>query len=155
MKFVSIANNNAPIYNVLPGLITSTDDTTVFVFKGAMKELEGWYLIDKNHDQSKQSSYSNDKGGTDNKNGLRVRFTFTINGVGMLAAPFITVTGITEKELPRTTCPSGVYILSIPGLCAGGNTYVRNEAMGYVAFIRSEKGEVSGKTSEQRRLVFD
>ena len=36
-KLVSIANNNAPIYNVLPGLITSTDDTTVFVFKGATK----------------------------------------------------------------------------------------------------------------------
>ena len=50
----------------------STDDTIVFVFKGATKELEGWYLIDKSHDQSKQSSYSNNKGGTDNKNGLRV-----------------------------------------------------------------------------------
>ena len=103
IKLVSIANNNAPIYNVMPGLITSTDDTTIFVFKGATKELEGWYLMDKSHSGGKQSSYSNDKGGTDNKNGLRVRLTFTINGVGMMAAPFITVTGITEKELPRTT----------------------------------------------------
>ena len=153
-KLVSEANNNAPIYNVLPGLITSTDDTTVFVFKGATKELEGWYLLDKKHIASKQSSYSNDKGGTDNKNGLRVRLTFTINGVGMMAAPFVTVTGITEKELPRATCPSGVYILSIPGLCAGGNTDPRNAAMGYVAFIRTEKGEVSGKTSEQRNFEW-
>ena len=70
VRLVSIANNNAPIYNVLPGLITSTDDTTVFAFKGETKELEGWYLVDKKHNQSKQSSFSNGKGGTDNKNGL-------------------------------------------------------------------------------------
>ena len=119
-RLVSQANNNAPIYSVQPGLVTSTDDTTVFVFKGATKELEGWYLIDRSHDRKSQSSYSNDKGGTDNKNGLRVRLTFTMNGVGMMAAPFITVTGITERELPRSSCPSGVYIMSIPGLCAGG-----------------------------------
>ena len=113
VQLVSSANDNAPIYNVLPGLITSTDDTTVFVFKGETQELEGWYLVDKNHDNSKQSYFSNDTGGTDNKNRLRVRLTFTLNGVGMMAAPFITVKGITEKELPRNTCPSGVY------LCAG------------------------------------
>ena len=153
-ELVSVANNNAPVYNVLPGLITSTDDTTVFVFKGATKELEGWYLLDKSHTAHKQSSYSNDKGGTDNKNGLRVRLTFTINDVGMIAAPFITVTGITEKELPRSTCPSGVCILSIPGLCAGGNSDPRNAVMGYVAFVRTEKGEISGKTSEQRNFEW-
>ena len=154
VQLVSSANDNAPIYNVLPGLITSTDDTTVFVFKGETQELEGWYLVDKNHDNSKQSYFSNDTGGTDNKNGLRVRLTFTLNGVGMMAAPFITVTGITEKELPRNTCPSGVYILSIPGLCSGGNTDVRNDAVGHVAFVRSERGAVSGKTSEQRNFEW-
>ena len=72
----------------------------------------------------------------------------------MMAAPFVTVTGITENELPRATCPSGVYILSIPGLCAGGNNDPRNAATGYVAFIRTEKGEVSGKTSELRNFEW-
>ena len=82
--------------------------------KGETRELECWYLTDKSHCQPKQSSYSNNKGGTDNKNGLHARLTFTINGVGMMAAPFITVTAITEKELPRSTCPSGIYILVYP-----------------------------------------
>ena len=72
----------------------------------------------------------------------------------MMAALFITVTGITGKELPRTTCPSGVCIISIPGLFAGGNMDVRNDAMEYVAFVRPEKGEVSGKTSEQRNFEW-
>ena len=97
IKLVSIANNNAPIYNVMPGLITSTDDTTVFVFKDATKVLEGWYLLNKSHSGGKQSSYSNDRDGTNNKNDLCVRLTFTRNEVGMMAAPFITVTGITNK----------------------------------------------------------
>ena len=30
----------------------------------------------------------------------------------------------------------------------------RNAAVGYVAFIRTEKGEVSGKTSEQRNFEW-
>lgn len=72
----------------------------------------------------------------------------------MMAAPFITVTGITERKLPRSTCPIGVYILSIPGFCAGGNTDPRNAAMGYVAFVRTENGEVSGKTSGQRNFEW-
>ena len=42
VSLVSRANKNAPIYPVLPGLITSTDDTTVFVFKGTAKESKGW-----------------------------------------------------------------------------------------------------------------
>lgn len=47
--------------------------------------------------------------------------------------------GETEKELPRTSYPYGVYIFSIPGLCTGGNTDPRNAAMGFVTILRTKK----------------
>ena len=77
-----------------------------------------------------------------------------MNGVGMMAAPFITVTGIIERELPHSPCSIGVYILCIPGLCEGGNSDPRKASVGYVAFIRTEKGGVSGKSSEQRNFEW-
>ena len=56
---------------MLPGLISGTDDTTAFLFKGTSAKLEGWYLVDLKHDKNEQSTYSNDKGGTDNKSSMR------------------------------------------------------------------------------------
>ena len=44
-EMISICNNNAPVYPVLPGLILFTDDSTVFVFKGKAENLDGWYLL--------------------------------------------------------------------------------------------------------------
>ena len=70
----------------------------------------------------------------------------------MILDPFISLTGITKRELPKDTCPSGIFIMSIPGLCAGGNAYPRKKAPVYVTFVRAEKSMLSGKTSEQRNI---
>ena len=126
-KMVSECNNNAPVYPILPGLVFSTDDSTMFVFKGKETNTETWYLLQDNGVNNgvvkyNQSVYGNEEGGTDHLNGLRVRLTFTMNATCMLAATFITVTGVTERELPRDVCPSGVLYIKIPGLCLGPRT---------------------------------
>ena len=59
-----------------------------------------------------------------------------INALGAMAAPFVTVTGITEKELPVEKCPSGVYTLQVPGICTGSSVDPRLNAPGFVAFVR-------------------
>ena len=82
-------------------MITSTDNTTVFICRGASTELEGWYLKESSNKGNKQSLYFNDEEGA-NKKGLRVRLTFNLNVIGMMAATYIFVTGITEKELPKS-----------------------------------------------------
>ena len=151
-SLVSRANNGVPIHHVLPAMVTSTDDTTVFVFRGASTKLEGWYLTESKLQGNKQSLFSNDEGGTDQKKGLRVRLTFTLNAIGMMAATYISVTGITEKELPKSKCPSGIYIMKIPGLCPGGGSDPRLNAPGFVVFLRAEKSGVSGKTAEGKKF---
>ena len=40
LEMVRQCNEYAPMYSVLPGLIFSTDDSTVFVFKGKSEKLD-------------------------------------------------------------------------------------------------------------------
>ena len=122
-----------------------------------MEKGEQWYLLSgkgTDVDTSKQSVYSSSVGGTDHLNGMRVRLTFTMTGTGSLAPPFITVTGLSEKELPVETCPSGVMHIEIPGLCVGAGQDLRHEAIGYVAFIRANSNSASGKTTDIRNFEF-
>ena len=107
----------------MPRSIFSTDDTTAFVFKGIRNKSENWYLMSgpgSTNNNSSHSDYSNEVGVTDHLNGLRVYVTFKIFAVGSLAAPFITVTGLTERELPIFTCQTCILYMSIEGLCSGG-----------------------------------
>ena len=46
-KLVSRANNNLPVRPLLPGLIISTDDFTLFVLKGKDNKSDGRYLVQK------------------------------------------------------------------------------------------------------------
>ena len=48
--------------------------------------------------------------------GMRVNLTFTFSGAGTSAPLFITVTGMTEKELPEDTS----LLVEVKGLCIGG-----------------------------------
>ena len=77
-----------------------------------------------------------------------------MNATCMIAATFITVTGVTERELPRDICPSGILYIKIPGLCLGAAQDLRHDAVVYVAFYRTERFEVSQSTAEQRKVSF-
>ena len=105
-----MSNDNLPVRPLLPGLITSIYDSTLFVFKEKSNNSDGWYLVDNKNtgkQGGKQSVYSKNIGGTD-FNGLHVRLTVTINVLGFMATPFISVTGISRGELPLDKCPSDV-----------------------------------------------
>ena len=71
-----------------------------------------------------------------------------MNSLRYMLTPFITVTCITEQELPRSECPSEYMIIAIEGLYPNENTYLRNKAMGYLSFIRTGNGDVNDNTSE-------
>jgi hypothetical protein len=93
-------------------------------------------------------------GGTDNPNRTRVRLTYTMNAMGMTAAPFITIYGLNERELSKDVYPDGHLIVAVPGLCAGGSQNVQIREVSYLCFIRSEKSTVNNKTAEQRNFEY-
>jgi hypothetical protein len=156
-NLVQDCNNKASIRHISPSLQFSTDDSTMFVFKGTARKIQSWTVVPKveqKNRQTHQSYYANDVGGTDNLNGTRVRLTYTMNAMGMTAAPFITIYGLNERELSKDVYPDGHLIVAVPGLCAGGSQDVRIREVGYLCFIRSEKSTVNNKTAEQRNFEY-
>ena len=48
--------------------------------------------------------------------GLRVKITYTFSDTVTMAPIFISVLGLTERELPKDT----IVLIKIKGLCVGG-----------------------------------
>ena len=71
-----------------------------------------------------------------------------MNAVGMLTATFITITGLTERKIPKEGCLSSVFHMSIKGICVGGDQDLRYDAAGYIAFYRKEKYAAAQTTTE-------
>ena len=70
-------------------------------------------------------------------NGLRVKVTFTFSAAGMTAPLFITVSGVSEDEMPDEE----FLHIQVPGLAVGGTgVTVGNKTMGHVFFMRKGKG---------------
>ena len=103
-----------------------------FTFRGTIEKGEQWHLLSgkgTDVDTSKQSVYISSVGGTYHLNGTRVRLIFTMTGTWSLVPPFITVTGLPEKELPVEIYPSGVMNIEIPGICVGAGHDLRHKTI--------------------------
>ena len=88
-------------------------------------------------------------GGTDHKNRLRVRLTFTMNGFGILSVTFITVTGLNKKDLPKEKFLSGFLHVLISGICSGASQGIQNKAVGHLAMYHKESYTVTGTITEE------
>eukprot|EP00957_Ditylum_brightwellii_P117407 8954697-Ditylum_brightwellii.AAC.1 len=61
---------------------------------------------------------------------VKLTFTFTFTGGGQMLNPYIKVSGLSEQELPKKYCPSGILTAPIPGLCIERNRDPRCEKVG-------------------------
>jgi hypothetical protein len=132
-----------PVFPNYQQLITTTDDTVNFIFEGISTKASSFFLVGKSQDSGTHSHHSNETGGTDHKNGLRIRNTVSFSGHGSMAPFCATVYGQNSRELSEEICPNGVLIIPITGFCAGGSRDSRIQAVGYIAFIRSKTKEAN------------
>ena len=137
MNNVMDLHNNSPMFNVHPALLMSTDDSNLFIFEGKTKHESAWHIHAQSCNTSLRSTFSAEIGGTDHLNGLRIRATHTMCGVGIMAPLYVTVYGLNERELPAADFPSGVLVLEVPGLSYASNLDARATETGYVVFTRS------------------
>jgi hypothetical protein len=68
---------------------------------------------------------------------------------GWMVPAFATMTGLSAKELPPETCPSGTCFLEVPELCIGGRD-VRADGTGTVAFARKDAHNEDWDSAERR-----
>ena len=72
-KLVKKENTDLDIQVVMPMFISSTDDTTVFAFEGAVDSPEGeGFLICKDEDTGTSSAYTQHTSSTTSLRGLRI-----------------------------------------------------------------------------------
>ena len=92
-------HDNAPLFFVRPELIFSTDDTVQYIFEGKGVEKEKFVLVST---KSQQQSGTRAKYKVANSKcmmGMRVKLTYTFSAAATVAPIFVTVLGLTEREL--------------------------------------------------------
>ena len=125
VEWMKTALEAESVHPVNPNLVTSCDDSTMFVIegvKGGAGEWE-WKIVDDVNNNSSVRSDFKVEDEAETTGGLRVRLTFTISASGLSAPPFIAVSGLSEEELCPILCEDGILALAakVPGLCKGGD----------------------------------
>ena len=92
---------------------------------------------------------------TSSPSGIRGRLTWSATADGSVGPTYITFTGLTERELPISTCASGVLVIPISGLCIGGGSLnVDCKTEGFAVFTRKGKDIETINFSHYRENVF-
>ena len=114
-KLVSKANNDLPVQPLQCGTCSSTDDSGEYYVVGINSNGEYEWRIVKNSGEDKgvHSTYHSTKKAA--IIGQRAKLTWTASNDGTVAAPYVSFLGMSERELPKATCPSGVH--KIRGTC--------------------------------------
>ena len=126
--------------HVLPSLITSTDECTVFISSKIINGKELWYFTccpnnsNKPHvDSNKRDNFTTDLTGDAHHRGLRIVLNNTFTAGGMCAPVFACVYGLNATEMPGDE----IVYRPIKGLVAGsGQTGDMRE--GYLVFVRGK-----------------
>ena len=99
------------------------------------------YVAAANHDRKFKNLFET---GNDDKSteGMRVRLTTSINGAGQVAAVYVTVRGLSQKEIPiredDEASKAGIIVKEIPGLCLSHVFDSNAQIKGYVVFMRGD-----------------
>ena len=154
-KLIKKENKGLDIQVILPMFISTSDDTTVFAFEGAVDSTEGEeFIVCKDDDSGTRSAYTRHTSSTTSFRGLRIRHTVTFNAYGNAAPMYATVYGLSEAELPTNTCPSGVLPVLLPGFCYGGSQDVSNTTYGHVVFLRNTSKDDEVSTDQKNHIRY-
>ena len=148
-------NGGSELKVILPMFLSSTDDTTVFVFEGVVEGKQSdKFVIRKDDDTATRSSYTRNTSSTDSLRGLRIRHSVTFNAVGNAAPLYATVYGLSVEELPIEHCPTGRLCVPLPGFCYGRCQDVSNSTVGYLVFLRSTNAEDDISTDQVNHIKY-
>ena len=148
-------NSDQELPVVLPIVLSTTDDITLFAFEGKVDSIgNDYYIINKDDDTGTRSTYTKTTSSTDSLRGIRIRHSVTFNAVGNAAPMYATVYGLSEDELPTSTCPSGAYDIPLEGFCYGGMQDCSNKTVGYLVFLRNTNKEDDISTDQLNHMKY-
>ena len=101
-KMIHGYHDHKPIVPILPAMCYSTDDTTDYIYEGYGNNRKGLFRLVSNKSLKNVGSLSRYRiNNSKAMNGMRVKLTYTFSAAGTMAPIFISILGLTEKELPE------------------------------------------------------
>ena len=137
-KLLGNKTNMEKLHPVLPNLITTTDEVTIFATASEVHSDDAFYLLSKpeelkneNVDSGKRNHYKKVRTGNSHCRGVRIVVNATFTAGGISAPIFVSVYGLTREEIPN----NDIITIEVPGLVAGSNQNLYSGGSGYVLFI--------------------
>ena len=125
---------------VLPRLITSTDECTIFVSNKVISNKDEWYITSRPQadnlptiDSSKRDIFCTEMSGDKHHRGVRMTLNNTFSAGGRCAPVFACIYGLTSEEMPG----NDIVVMPIKGLVAASEQN-GSEEVGFVVFIRGK-----------------
>ena len=147
------SKENIELHPVLPNLVTSTDEMTIFATSSKINSKESLYITarpDEIKNELCSSGYRNHYkkklSGDSHCRGVRIVINSTFTAGGLSAPLFVTVYGLTKTEMPGSDFVS----IPVPGLAVGGHQDLYSKGVGSITFVRSGRDE----KNEQREEVI-
>ena len=124
--------------HVLPHLITSTDECSLFITTQIINKKLAWHFSTRpkienkpTEDSSKRNVFSTTLSGDAHLRGVRISLNNTFTAGGRSAPIFACVYGLTLAEMPKDE----IVVLEIPGLVPASNQNGSKE-IGFIVFVR-------------------
>ena len=140
------AASKVKLYPVLPNLVTSTDEVTIFATCGIVNNKETFFIATKPEDLKNEfchsgarNHYKKKSSGDAHCRGVRIVINCTFTAGGVSAPIFITVFGCTRDEMPK----DGIITVAVPGLVAGSHENLYCEGAGFITFVRGRDNQDS------------
>ena len=123
---------------VLPNLVTTTDEVTIFATAGTVHKKETFFLVarpdelkNESCDSGKRNHYKKNPSGNAHCRGVRVVINSTFTAGGLSAPIFVAVYGLTREEMPN----DDIITIAVPGLVAGSSQNLYSTGEGFITFV--------------------
>ena len=127
------------LVNVIPQLVTTTDELTVFATVGRVANKEDYYITVKPEKGTRlpssetRSTYTTTPQGDLHCRGVRIVINNTFSASGQVAPIAATIYGLSAKEMPGG---DDIVAIPIPGLVRGADQNNNDKTEGLLVFVR-------------------
>ena len=145
---------------VLPNLVTTTDEVTLFATSATVNSKEDLYIVAKPEElknemvtSNSRNHYKQKSSGDSHCRGVRIVINSTFTAGGLSAPIFVTVYGLSQEEMPGTE----IMTIEIPGLTVGSHQDIYSNGVGYLTFVKgsgeyNSTSEVEVSNSSQNEM---
>ena len=153
-KMLGVSDGKKEMLHVLPNILTTTDEVTIFATASIINNKESLYIVTKPTELKNECSssasrniYKQRASGDAHCRGVRIVINSTFTAGGLSAPIFVSVFGLSDDEMPFNE----IITVPVPGLAVGSHQDVYSGGIGFLTFIKGS-GKYSNSTSENDEI---